>query len=261
MMMLGSHLSEQQATLAIGTLFAFLVKARLIFATSVAFVQVFWKEAKAQNAIKQVSLDTWYSALSNAFVLFNIPLWSKCPILLIIATMVWCVSNSMNLLRSRTDLHKLIPTAAIIPPATLSIRTAAVDPALVVPLRVPNLDFRSLAFVADMPEINTTTMIMGLPSTLMSGYAYHSPSQAVSNTSNAVMALGQILPITPPATNASWELDFYGPSLNCVNVSNETRLHFEQNIGDYFLAYQSDVEREPWLWIPCMVSSSWLSGV
>ena len=37
------------------------------------------------------------------------------------------------------------------------------------------------------------------------------------------MGLGQILPITPPAPNVSWTLDFWGPALQCNDVAATKR--------------------------------------
>ena len=38
----------------------------------------------------------------------------------------------------------------------------------------------------------------------------------MSAITDAIMATGEILPIAAPAPNASWELDFYGPTVNCT---------------------------------------------
>ena len=65
----------------------------------------------------------------------------------------------------------------------------------------------------------------------MGSYLYNGPSQAVLEISNAVMSGGQILRIPSPAPNASWELDFFGPSLKCENVDASMHLRFQQNIA------------------------------
>ena len=124
---------------------------------------------------------------------------------------------------------RIVPIASIISPATLSIRMAAVTPAPESVLRVPNLDFGSMNFLAPMPAMAQNDGL-GSP-TNMASYLYNGPSQAVLEISNAVMAGGEILQINPPAPNASWVVDFVGPSLQCNNVSPAMHQRFRQNIA------------------------------
>ena len=95
-----SSVSEQEANIAIGTAFAYLVKACIGYAISVAFIQAFWREAgvrrQARGAIL-ADLDWIFSALDDMLSLFNFPLWLKYPTLLLTATSAWCVSISENL--------------------------------------------------------------------------------------------------------------------------------------------------------------------
>lgn len=44
------------------------------------------------------------------------------------------------------------------------------------------------------------------------------------------MANGAILPIFPPATNSSYEIDFFGPSIKCESVNETTRLAIRRGI-------------------------------
>ena len=88
----GSNVSTQEANIAIGTALAFLVKACLVYATCVAFLQFFWKEATAVNGrkpAKLMTLDSLYSSLGNIFTLLNLPLWWRYPFLLCIAATAW----------------------------------------------------------------------------------------------------------------------------------------------------------------------------
>lgn len=65
----------------------------------------------------------------------------------------------------------------------------------------------------------------------MSSYVYNGPSQAVLEVSNAVMAQGKLLQIHPPAPNASWVMDFVGPSLQCSDVDNGMHQRLRENIN------------------------------
>lgn len=86
----GSDLSRQQASIAIGTALAFLVKACLVYAVTVAYIQIFWKGAKAPNAAPTLStLDDLACAIDNLLVLFKIRVWATYYVLLLVATVAW----------------------------------------------------------------------------------------------------------------------------------------------------------------------------
>ena len=137
----------------------------------------------------------------------------------------------------------MIPIAAIVTPATLSIRTASISPPRVSSLRVPNLDFRNLNFLEDMPNTEAT----------YSQYRYKGPSVAVRRIADAVLAEGKILPLTAPPINTSWSLQYFGPYLKCDDMSSVTRRLVEENIGDALriFRYHYDVRSYNYLaWIP-----------
>lgn len=89
--LMGSSISDQEVNTAIGTAFAYVVKAFLVFAMSTAFVQVFWKEAMARNAAPRTlaKLDATFSAFYNVHALFNVPVWFRFPVLLALAGTAW----------------------------------------------------------------------------------------------------------------------------------------------------------------------------
>ncbi|KAK4565306.1 hypothetical protein LTR86_003923 [Recurvomyces mirabilis] len=73
---------------------------------------------------------------------------------------------------------------------------------------VRTFDFTTLDFAAQIPESP-------------SGFCFNGPSQPVQRIAAAVSAQGQILSIPAPnsATNASYKLDFWAPSLQCNNIT------------------------------------------
>lgn len=94
---------------------------------------------------------------------------------------------------------------------------------------VPNVDFTSFNYVVGMP-------FSGLGSYEYHGFAqfiYNGPSPEVEKLAVAVAAQGAILPISPPAENSSWALDFYGPSLSCRTMEDGTRAQVESNIVNF----------------------------
>ncbi|KAL8792635.1 MAG: hypothetical protein Q9195_004763 [Heterodermia aff. obscurata] len=55
-----------------------------------------------------------------------------------------------------------------------------------------------------------------------------------STIAAAVSAQGAILSIAPPSPNSSWHLEFYGPSLKCVDLDGARRKRVLDNIADYY---------------------------
>lgn len=76
----------------IGTAFAFLVRACLGIAVSIAYAQLFWKALSGSHRGKLPTLsriDTAFSALSNVLALFHPLVWLWSPVLLSLAALTW----------------------------------------------------------------------------------------------------------------------------------------------------------------------------
>lgn len=85
-----TKISKQELNTAIGTAFAFLVKAMLALAVSTAYVQAFWHSAKASKKGQPLStLDTTFSILGNVVGFAKIHVWVKYPSLLFLAVIAW----------------------------------------------------------------------------------------------------------------------------------------------------------------------------
>lgn len=89
----GSHHSRQQLNLAVGTAFSFIVRACFALSVSTAYYQIFWKMiVHATHDSKSATLgriDTAFTATSNVFALFHIPLWFRQPLLFFAASTAW----------------------------------------------------------------------------------------------------------------------------------------------------------------------------
>jgi hypothetical protein len=129
-----------------------------------------------------------------------------------------------------TDDGRLIPIAAVITPATLSVISAPMNPPQSAMVRVPQIDFTNLKYVSEMPaewfHVRGRDVFMAY---------YTNPSVEVMRIVEAVVFQGSILPLTPPALNSSWTLDFHGPSLKCGSIEGEERRLIEQNIAQWVL--------------------------
>lgn len=106
----------------------------------------------------------------------------------------------------------------MITPAALTVAVAATNPVQWGMFRVPNVDFLSLNFA------NVQA--------LRGSFVYSSPRYAVDKVVAATAAQGSILPIKPPngAPNASWALDFAGPSIICSDLLGSTVDSIQKNI-------------------------------
>lgn len=97
---LGTQYSGQQFNIAVGTTFAFLIKAILTLTISTAFYQVFWRIAKQEFEIKKPltleQLDAAFSGIENIFSFFIAPiLWCRYPLLSFLAITAWYVERTI----------------------------------------------------------------------------------------------------------------------------------------------------------------------
>ena len=88
---LGMQLSTQQMNLAVGTAFAFLVRACLMFSISTAYFQILmWRVGKlGANGIKLAHLDVMTSALHDLVSLGGFTAWRRLPWLWVLAVIAW----------------------------------------------------------------------------------------------------------------------------------------------------------------------------
>lgn len=91
---LGSRISPQQLNVAIGTAFAFLVKASLVTAVSTSYLQLLWRALlRAARGSTLGDLDTAFSGLNNIISLSKVWVWWRLPLLLALAIVAWCVKH------------------------------------------------------------------------------------------------------------------------------------------------------------------------
>lgn len=87
---LGSNISPQQLNVAIGTAFAFLVKASLVTAVSTAYFQLLWRALlRSASGSTLGNLDTAFSGLNNIFSLSKVWVWWRLPLLFALAIVAW----------------------------------------------------------------------------------------------------------------------------------------------------------------------------
>ena len=136
-------------------------------------------------------------------------------------------------------IWRLLPTATIVTPATLSV---GIDTPPPIYMNVPNVEFFSLNLAAPMAEYGTAGSAFGE----MSGFhfMYAGPSLTVQRITDAVAAQGSILPVAAPSVNSTWDLDFDGPSLHCNPVSSDFRHEVLANILNYTIVRSQGTSEE-----------------
>jgi hypothetical protein len=219
----GADISRQQLNTAVGTAFGFLVKSCLVLVISISFVQVFWNALRSskEGGPSLSTLDSASGLLTNYLGFFEGSTWREFQMPLLLALIAWLVVAHASL-AFRLDTYtsnRCVPMASIITPATLSVKSASISPVPTSALQVPNLGFATLNFVAPIPRGPD-------------GFCFNGPSQAVQRVVAAVTARGEMLAMPAPAPNASWELDFWAPSLRCQHLAGDERGDVWANILD-----------------------------
>jgi hypothetical protein len=207
---------DQQINIGIGTAFAFLVRALLVVAVGVAFVQVLWRSLLNER-IAVSRIDSMSQLLTSLFALCNFKTLWQYPVLAVLATISWT-----------------LPIAMIIPPATLSVHTLATPHLQQSALNLPLLDFAKPNFtklyVSNGPDILSP---QGAPNQIEKQY-FGGSLDSLSQLALGTAIQGEIQSIQPPATNSSYTLHFFGPSLRCQAISAAIIRDFDTVFGCNF---------------------------
>ena len=187
---LDSATFDQQINTAVGTAFAFLVRASLSVAIGVAFVQVLWRRLLAQS-ITVSRIDSMTQLLTSLFDLLNLKTLWQHPVLAVLAIISWT-----------------LPIAAVIPPASLSVRNPT-GPRVHYEMRdIAMLDFALGSFAT----INQGDPVGG-------GFSF---TTCFSGSTNKLAQLalgtaiaGEIPSRRAPAVNSSYTMQFFAPSIQC----------------------------------------------
>ncbi|KAL4768995.1 hypothetical protein BDW60DRAFT_210403 [Aspergillus nidulans var. acristatus] len=178
--------SREQQTWAIriGTGFAFLIKSCLVSAVGLAAVQVTWATLR-RKSVRLSGIDSMFAVRGSPLAFLTLDLWLYAKTLTVLAIVSW-----------------LIPLTAIVTPATLSVVTyPAWDE---IERLVPSVNF-DLSYWRD--EVTYSEI------------AIRSPSVDMARVFTAMASSAQVLPVSAPFSNSSYELSFWGPSYKCQRLS------------------------------------------
>ena len=142
-------------------------------------------------------------------------------------------------------ISRCIPLASIITPSTLTVQNVLRVPAATSTLEAPNLEFASFDFLAPMIYNGSEKY-----------WQYFGINDAVKRIATTTMVGGEILPISAPGghANASWTVNFYGPSLTCGSATQEDERAIWYNVLDSIKPTRTD----PPYW-PCYELNAYAS--
>jgi hypothetical protein len=173
----------QQINIAIGTAFAFLFRASLVIAIGAIYWQIFWATLlRSRKSLTVAHVDTLSGALGSIFELANVRAMMRSRTLAALALLSW-----------------LIPLAALLPPATLSIQNLS----------------RNQTFQDDIPVLNTSAAAM---------FREHMTAEAGYRLSGLVTDVafrGAVRHASGYLTNTTYALQFAAPALQCRAVASQ----------------------------------------
>ncbi|KAF7543124.1 hypothetical protein G7Z17_g10997 [Cylindrodendrum hubeiense] len=195
--------SRQKVNIAIGNALAFCTKASLAVAIAAAHDQISWKAIKGRPA--EIGLiDALFSSRDDWLSAMNARMWWHMPFPAALLLLFW-----------------LLQLAPLITPSALTITTAWLNTTET--SSVPQIDFTSMNFASlswtysdlyramDRTEWQTTELI------------YDKPQYAVQKAVQGSLISNEILSISAPSTNSSWNLDFHGPALKCTALTDDSK--------------------------------------
>lgn len=188
---------QQQVNLGIGTAFAFAVRASLQIAVGVAYVQVFWRVLRSE-ALTVSNIDTLASLLTSVVGFLSFRSLRRHPVIVFLALLSWC-----------------LPFAAIIPPSTLTIHPS--------PQLYAGYSTASFDRIAFDEDIFCLTQPSELATNEIGGYFwldYKGPTTDLSRITTATAYQGTVPVATPRVVNSSYSLEFLGPALQCLPISD-----------------------------------------
>ncbi|KAK0724284.1 hypothetical protein B0H67DRAFT_550094 [Lasiosphaeris hirsuta] len=171
--------SQQAWSIRVGTLFAFLVRLGLVSLLWIVADQQIWKTLR-RKAMTLGSINSMFGIMGDPTRLFSWDLVSRAKLLTLFAVMAW-----------------LMPLLAIFTPATLSVQP------LVKPVAEPRA-VRTVNFTNDDQW-----------ATFEGAGRIYGPGIEISRLFTEVSSSHRVTPQPAPFPNATYDLEFWGPSYKC----------------------------------------------
>ncbi|TGO86393.1 hypothetical protein BPOR_0307g00020 [Botrytis porri] len=217
---------SQQWTLRYGTTFAFVSQVCLVSSVGFAYTQWLWKSLYHKDTKVSVNcLDAAFVADTSVLSILNTEMLWKLKLGSLLAIVAWLVFFGFCY---AWPFSTTLPIGSLLTPGTLyvvpsskSIHTYA---------NVSSLDMyghdQPSRFTYSAP-VNVTD---GVQHALFLG-----PRTIITRLSTATATQGEILPINAPFSNATYDVQFYGPIVKC-NEADSTTATIIQNLRDESVA-------------------------
>lgn len=198
----GGVAGQQQRNISYGNTLAIIAKAALVAAISTAYTQHMWFYfTRSRTTVS--AMDSKFTATSSIFSLLDPKFLttSNCGVLLAILT--WYVSLSHCLNCKVAYFARLIPLVTVFTPSSLAI--------------IPNMT--SEVDVKMVPTINFSKFRATRP---------YAVTPSAGKLASLVTAGEKIAPVPAFLPNASYNVQFTGPSLVCQYPNNNTKSMIDQ---------------------------------
>ncbi|THV45419.1 hypothetical protein BGAL_0491g00010 [Botrytis galanthina] len=207
---------SQQWTLRYGTTFAFVSQVCLVSSVGFAYTQWLWKSLYHKDTKVSVNcLDAAFVADTSVLSILNTEMLWKLKLGSLLAIVAWLVYFDIFYAWHVSTLLRCLPIGSLLTPGTLyvvpstkSIQTYA---------NVSSLDMyghdQPARFTYSAP-VNVTD---GVQNELFLG-----PRTIITRLSTATATQGEILSINAPFSNATYDVQFYGPIVKCNEADSAT---------------------------------------
>jgi len=215
-MSVDDNLFGQQTNIAIGTAFAFLFRACLVLATCTSYWQVFWATA-LRNTLTISNMDALAGVLSSLLDFISTTTFFRNPGLAALALLAW-----------------VVPFASLLPPATLSVLSAATTNNTYSHVPVPHFanitmaDYNYRSFAGD----KFSGIEGGLKSTNVDMYL--NPTFQLSRLATTTAYRGTVPDHRTPHANSTYEIEFSAPAVQCQPASRAIIQGFNKAAGCNF---------------------------
>ncbi|KAH7120573.1 hypothetical protein EDB81DRAFT_952453 [Dactylonectria macrodidyma] len=195
--------SRQKVNIAIGNALAFCTKAFLAVAIAAAHDQISWKAIKSRPA--EIGLiDALFSSRDDWMSAMNTRMWWHMPFPAFLLLLFW-----------------VLQLAPLITPSALTITTAWVNTTEAI--RVPRADFTSMNFASVTSTFTDIYRVSDRSEWQTTELTYEKPQSSVKKAVQGSLIAHEILSIAAPSVNASWTLDFHGPSVKCSALTEDNK--------------------------------------
>ena len=182
--------NQQQTALRVGTTLAFITQISLVGSVHFAYVQTLWRALK-RSTISIYGIDAGFAASSTLLSFTNLEMLSKLRLASFLALVAWC-----------------IPISSLITPATLNVDSILRNNGQM--MNVPVLAISQAGKYQDFAYYVPRSSIL---------QKYLGPRTILTRLAVATSTTGEVLPLAPPATNATYVKTFFGPYVQCLDAN------------------------------------------